>query len=455
MKIRLLSAIVTVASIAGVALAQRGDNTRVMTLVRDNSGQPVQNASVKFFGPFGSNNRRGDYSVSTNRYGEVEQMLSPGRYLVFASDENRGSTSTTYVVSDRTSTGNLDLRLRTTRRPTIQFVLMSDDRNEPISNANIEVFTNETGKRDSFRSRGEGITQYEIPGSMSGGRFELAVTSRDFDTVTKTLNFRPRTDTSNTVVYIQMRRKTGLRNDNGTKYQRGFKLDGLIRLTNKDRNEAGDMVPVYVGLLMSDTQNLRGQGSANIEVLAPNGSRVYSKSQSVELLLNEYASSTHDVRTTIPGVYTVVVSATGQDSNRWDGKFTFNVQPRSGNRANPDHQFGRGDYLGMADIETDNRSITSHELSVTLTRGVKNSDDVKGWLEPRRGSGFRISFKGTYDLNLSSLKAIGTMDDRSDKRWEILLTGSPDRNGKISARLSIRALDNSYNRTFNFTLATR
>jgi hypothetical protein len=290
---------------------------------------------------------------------------------------------------------------------------------------------------------------------MSGGRFELAVTSRDFDTVTKTLNFRPRTDTSNTVVYIQMRRKTGLRNDNGTKYQRGFKLDGLIRLTNKDRNEAGDMVPVYVGLLMSDTQNLRGQGSANIEVLAPNGSRVYSKSQSVELLLNEYASSTHDVRTTIPGVYTVVVSATGQDSNRWDGKFTFNVQPRSGNRANPDHQFGRGDYLGMADIETDNRSITSHELSVTLTRGVKNSDDVKGWLEPRRGSGFRISFKGTYDLNLSSLKAIGTMDDRSDKRWEILLTGSPDRNGKISARLSIRALDNSYNRTFNFTMATR
>ena len=456
MKIRLLSTIVTVASITGVALAQRGVTTHIVTTVRDDTGRPVQGASVKFFGPFGTSFRRADYTSSTDRSGVSDQSVLEGRYLVYASTDNLGSQISTYDANDRSGVNRLDMRLRPTRRPTIQVVLMSEDRNEPIGGANIEVFTNETGRRDTIRSNSNGITPYDIPGSIRGGRFDLVISSREFDTVTKTLNFRPRTETGTILYYVQMRRKTGYEPRTGLDRRGQYTLDGMIRTSNKDREEVGGLVTINVGLLYSGGRASSTRGHSVVTVTRPDGSTILDQSSNMDLSLNEYANRNYDIRPNMAGTYTVSVRADGEDRSTWNGRYTFIVHPRSrGNndRSDSDIRITRGDFVGNADIEADNRSIASHILSITLSDNNRDIENVKGWLSPRRGEGFHMSFKGSFDYNRGRLDAVGTMVDRPDKRWDIRLTGSPDRNGQIDARLSIRATDNSYNKTFSFTIS--
>jgi hypothetical protein len=381
----------------------------------------------------------------------------PGRYLLLAADDYLGFASTTVDVTERSRDIRADLRLRKTRRPTIQFVVMSDDRNEPVSDAEIEVFTNETGKRDLVRNRTNGLTTYEIPGSMSGGRFDVSIMSRDFDTVNKTITFRPKRDTSSMIYYVQMRRKTRLDDrSNPTRYYSG-KLDGMIRLTTKNQIEVGDVAHINVGLMLSESRNGRGIASSTVNISGPNGAGLMSDARNVSLSLNDYTNEVYDVRTTVPGVYTVRVNAVltgsaGVQNAHWEGRFNFTVQPRNGRNYPPEQNVAKGDYVGNADIETDNSAIASHILSITLGNGDRSMDKVKGWLSPRRGAGFHIQFEGTFDRSNNRLDATGKMLDREDKRWDIRATGSPNRNGRMEVRLSIRAQDNSYNRTFTFLL---
>ena len=459
MKIRFFSTILAFATITGIATAQRGYTTRVNTLVRDGSGQPVQGATVKFFGPFGNRERQTTTSDSTGRNGQSDMTLTPGRYLVTATNDDRGIASTTFDVTDRSEFAHLDMRLHTTRRPTIQFVLMSDDRFEPITNADIEVFTSETGRRDNVRMR-NGLSVYEIPGSTQGGRFDVSIMSPDFDTVNKTINFRPRTDTSSMVYYLQMRHKSGLRDRDNQPSRNYGKLDGMIRLTNKNRIQAGDLVTVNVGLLLSETRNERGTCISTVNITAPNGTGISSDAKNVSLSLNEYANNQYDVRTSMPGTYAVSVSAimvsqSGVQSSRWDGRFTFNVQPGNGRGTDSNTVVSRGDYVGASDLETDNRSISSHTMSLTITGGNRNSDRIKGWLAPKRGSGFHMEFEGTYDLTSGRIDGTGTMLDRNDKRWDIRVSGSPDRDGRLRIRLDVKDRDGSYNRTFSYLLTRK
>jgi hypothetical protein len=460
MKIRLLSTLATLVSVAGMANAHYRADTRVITMVRDNSGIPVQGASLKFFGPLGVGNRRSEMSTFTGRNGDSDKMMAPGRYLVFASDNERGNDTRTFDVSNRGAITSLDLRLRTTRRPTIQFVVMSDDRNEPVSNANIEVVNRGTGKRDSLRSNGSGITPYELVNRSNGGKFEVRISSADFDTTNVNISFVPNADTSSTVAYVQLRRKTGLNGgSNSTSQSKDQpKIDGIIRLTNKDRIEAGDVVPINVGLYLSKGFFERSQCNSTVNISGPNGSGLLSDARTIKFVLNEYTMTTYDFSPKVPGTYTVTVVATmpngSRDQNsRWDGKFTFNVHGQSAGSKNSGMVMDRGSYLGNSDIEMDNKDIKSHILSLSVSKGSRNLDTIKGWLSPKAGSGFHMLFEGSFDQTNGRLDAKGTITDREDKRWEIRLTGSPDRTGRMAVRLAIRALDNSYNRTFNYTLA--
>lgn len=381
-----------------------------------------------------------------------------GRYLIYAYDSYRGSAVTTYDANDRSGTNRLDMHLRPTRRPTIQVVLMSEDRNEPIGNADIEVFTNETGRRDNIRSNSSGLTPFDIPGSTRGGRFDLTISSRDFDTVYKTLNFRAKSDTDVMVYYVQMRRKTWRQPRNDRPTHDRYQLDGMIRTSNKDREEVGGLVTINVGLMYSGGQALNTRGREVVTITRPDGSTILNESTSVDLRLNEYANRSYDIRPDREGTYTVSVRADGEDSTHWTGRYTFVVHRRSqGNndRAGADLSMTPGDYLGNADIEMDNREIRSHQISITLIDGARDRDNVKGWMSPRQSDGFSITFKGTFDYHNGVLDATGTLNDRTDKRWDIRLTGRPDRNGRCNARLVIRATDNSYNRSFNFILAKR
>ena len=459
MKNRFLSTILALATVTGMATAQRGYTTRVNTLVRDGSGQPVQGATVKFFGPFGNRERQTTTSDSTGRNGQSDITLTPGRYLVTATNDDRGIASTTFDVTDRSEFAHLDMRLHTTRRPTIQFVLMSDDRNEPVANADIEVFSDETGRRDTVRMR-NGIGVYDVPGSGRGGRFDVSIMSNDFDTVNKTITFRPRTDTSSLVYYLQLRHKSGLRDRDNQPSRHYGKLDGMIRMSNKNRIQSGDLATVNVGLLMSETRNERGTCISTVNITAPNGSGISSDAKNVALSLNEYTTTQYDVHTSMPGTYTVSVSAimvssSGVQDSRWDGRFTFNVQPSNGRGSDSNTVVTRGDYVGAADLETDNRSISSHTMSLTISGGNRNSDRIKGWLAPKRGSGFHIEFEGTYDLTSGRVDGTGTMLDRSDKRWDIRVSGSPDRDGRIRIRLDVKDRDGSYNKTFSYLLTRK
>ncbi len=460
MKIRLLSTLATVVTVTGIVNAHYRADARVITMVRDNSGVPIQGASLKFFGPFGVANRRSEMSTFTGRNGESDKMMSPGSYLVIASHNERGIVSRTFDVSSRGSVTSLDLRLRTTRRPTIQFVVMSDDRNEPISNANIEVVNRETGKRDNLRSNGSGLTPYELVNRSNGGRFDVRISSADYDTTNLNVSFSANTDTSSSVAYVQLRRKTGLSVPPNSSYQSKDqpKIDGVIRLTNKDRIEAGDVVPINIGLYLSKGFYERSQCIATVNITGPNGSGVLSDSRTIKFVLNEYTMTKYDISTKVPGTYTVTVKATMPNGSRdldsrWDGKFTFNVHAQSGSSKNSGMLMDRGSYIGNSDIEMDNKDIKSHILSLSVSKGPRNLDTVKGWLSPKAGSGFHMLFEGSFDQSNGRLDAKGTMTDREDKRWDIRLTGSPDRTGRMALKLSVRALDNSYNRSFSYTLA--
>ena len=460
MKIRLLSTLATVVTVAGIANAHYRADARVISMVRDNSGVPIQGASLKFFGPFGVANRRSELSTFTGRNGESDKMMSPGRYLVIASHNERGIDSRTFDVSSRGAVTSLDLKLRTTRRPTIQFVVMSDDRNEPVSNANIEVVNRETGKRDTLRSSGNGLTPYELANRSNGGKFDVRISSADFDTTNLNVSFSANTDTSSSIAYVQLRRKTGLSGGpNSSNQSKDLpKIDGVIRLTNKDRIEAGDVVPINVGLYLSKGFYERSQCISNVTITGPDGGALLSDARTIKFVLNEYTMTTYDISARMPGTYTVTVKATmpngsrDQDS-RWDGKFTFNVQGQSGSSKNSSMLMDRGSYLGNSDIEMDNKDIKSHILSLSVSKGPRNLDTIKGWLSPKAGSGFHMLFEGSFDQSNGRLDAKGTMTDREDKRWDIRLTGSPDRTGRMALKLSVRALDNSYNRSFSYTLA--
>ena len=377
---------------------------------------------------------------------------------MYVEGEGRGSAIATLDANDRSGVNRLDMKLRPTRQPVIQFVLMSEDRNEPIGGANIEVISNETGRRTSMRSNGNGITPYDVMRSDRSSRFDVSVTSRDFDTVVKTINFRPRSSTDNTLYYVQMRRKTGLE-PRGNQDRRGrYTLDGMIRTTNKDREEVGGLVTVNVGLLYAGGRADMTRGHSVVTITRPDGSTILEQSANVDMYLNEYASRNYEIRPNMVGTYNVSVRADGEENSHWTGRYSFVVHQRSrGNNDRSDSDLGLtdGDFLGNGDIEMDNREIASHILSITLTDRNRQNENIKGWLAPRRGEGFHITFKGSYDYSRGRLDAVGTMADRSDKRWDIRLTGSPDRNGKIDARLSIRAIDDSYNKTFSFTIAKR
>lgn len=462
MKKRILSTIITLASISAMAQAFQRDDVRVLTMVRDGSGRPVQGASLKFYGPFGRDNRRSEMSTYTGRNGESDKSMMPGRYLVIASDVERGIESKTIDVDSRRATNTFDLKLHTTRRPTIQFVVMSDDRNEPVANAKIEITSRETGKRDSLNSRGSGLTQYDIPNNADAGRFDVRISSTDFDTQNLNINFRPGTDTSSFIAYVQLRRNTNPRGgpDRNPPNRNQPKLDGMIRLSSKNRIEVGDVASINVGLMFSKTINERSQAISTVTITNPNGQVILNDSRNVRLILNDYVNTSYDVSTRMSGMYTVNVSAvmangSGIQNSRWDSKFTFNVHGQTDDRGRTDIMTDRGDYTGMSDMEMDNKSIRSFIMSLTLSKGTRNLDTVKGWLSPRSGSGFHMMFQGTYDQNKGRLDARGTMADREDKRWEIRATGSPDRNNRLAVRLEIRALDNSYNRSFNFTLAKK
>jgi hypothetical protein len=381
-----------------------------------------------------------------------------GRYLIFAYDERLGSQIATIDANDRSGVNRVELRLRPTRRPTIQVVLMSEDTNEPIGGANIEVINNETGRRENLRSNGNGITAYDLAGSNRGGRFDLAISSRDFDTVTKSLNFRPRTNSDTTLFYVQMRRRTGLSpRDSGQIIHGRYTLDGMIRTSNKDREEVGELVTINVGLVYGGGNALRTRGRSSVTITRPDGSTILNQNDNVDLSLNEYANSRYDIRPDRAGTYTVTVRADGEDNTHWTGRYNFVVHDRgrgNNDRVDSNIPVSPGDYLGIADLQMDNRNIQSHQISITVM-DTRNSENIKGWLAPRRGEGFHITFKGSFDYSRNRLDATGTMQDRDDKRWDIRLTGSPDRNGKIAARLTVRATDNSYNQTFNFTLDKR
>ena len=444
MKIRLISTFVIIASLASVALAQRGISTHIITNVRDDMGRTVQGATVRVFGPFGYTSRRNDFSSSTDRSGVADQSVLEGRYLVFAYDDRLGSNIKTVDANDRSGINQVDLQLRPTRRPTIQVVLMSDDTNEPIGGANIEVICNETGRRDDLRSNSNGITPYDIPGSIRGGRFDVAISSRDYDTVTRSLSFRPRSDSGTMVYYVQLHRKTATSARPGLSFDRNrYTLDGLITIN--------------VGLQYGGGTASRTRGRSTVTVTQPDGSRILNQTDDIDLPLNQYSSNLYDIRLDRAGTYTVTVRADGENNSHWTGRYTFVVYERgrgNNDRVGSDVAVTRGDYIATSDIQLDNRNVQSHQIQITLV-DTRNVENIKGWLAPRRGEGFHITFKGSFDYSRNRLDATGTMQDRNDKRWDIRLTGSPDRNGKIAARLTVRALDNSYNQTFNFTLAKR
>ena len=102
-----------------------------------------------------------------------------------------------------------------------------------------------------------------------------------------------------------------------------LKLDGMIRMINRDRIVVGNTSTISVNLVYSGGTNLKSAGAATVEIKDPNGNRVYVDTYSTPLPLNEYAEKRIDIKPKMAGKYTVTVNATGEGKSKWTGEFSF------------------------------------------------------------------------------------------------------------------------------------
>lgn len=227
------------------------------------------------------------------------------------------------------------------------------------------------------------------------------------------------------------------------------KLSGDIRLSS-GRVKLGDTVTADIGAFYKDTTANRASANVSVRVTGPSGRVVASDDYRADMVLNTYSRKKFEIRTSESGTHTVKVTVTSNGMKTWSDQKTFSVDRRSGDQ-NPAVD---GTYSGNGNVITLEGANRSHSLTIRLRRSSRNGTmDVDGSLGPGQFEGFHISFDGTFDVNRKTLDATGRVNDDTNKRWDVRLTGSMNNAGRLILDLSIRSNDNRYNRKVRFELS--
>lgn len=269
--------------------------------------------------------------------------------------------------------------------------------------------------------------------------YRVTIESNGHQTYTDQIDLQ-RPDTSILNRTYQLRRGEG-NGGPGNGNQRGAKLNGDIRMKT-GRVKAGEIATADIGVFYTDSQIERMTASVSVKVTDPNGRTVATSDYRQDLDLNGTSRRLVDIRTTVPGAYYVRVTATGNSMQTWTSEKKFDVD-----RGQAGPVKSEGIYGGTIDLINLSGEKRAHTVSIKISKKNGNLYDVVGSLGPGRFEGFHIEFKGTYDVSRKNLDTVGNVVDEDGKRWDVRMTGTINQAGRLAVKISLRARDNSYNRT--------
>jgi len=413
----------------------QNNSEKILVLVRsDDQNQGINGATASV--RIDNEGRTQTFSTRSGGFTTIPISSSPSsRYNIQITHPDYDNANSTVRSSDRTDQFVVfNLKRRASDRAVVIRAIDSDSRS-PISRAKV---TFETNDRDDTRTA---TTDSNGTVSIRLGRravYNVTIESSSYRTVTERIDLqRPDTNTFNRTYELRRGNNNG---GGGPINSRGAKLNGDIRF-KKGRFKSGEVATADVGVYYTEGQIERMSANVSVKVYGPSGRVAASDDYRQDLDINGTKRKGLDIRTSEAGTYTVRVTASGNGLRTWTADKTFTVDRE---QAGP--EIAEGIYNGTIDLITLVGPSRSHTISMKVSKKNGGLYDVVGNLGPGRFEGFHIQFKGTYDVNRRSLSAVGELVDKTDKRWDIKVTGGLNNAGRMELELSIRALDNSYNR---------
>lgn len=402
---------------------------KILVCVRsDDTNEPINGASVRV----DSNGRPQNFTTRSGGFTTIPTQVNPNsRYNIEVSHPDYEVASN----SVRSSTRNdqfvvFNLRRRTGDRAVVIRTIDSTSRS-PISRARVKFESMDRQETRTATTDSNGTVSVRL---SRRALYKITIEESSHQTMTDRIDLqRPESSTFNKTYELR-------RDGNGGEVRGQARLDGNIRLT-KGRFKSGEVATADIGVYYSEGPSDRMSANISVKVYGPSGRVVASDNYRQDLDINGTKRKSLDIRTSEPGTYSIRVTATGNNMRTWNGEKTFSVDRE---QAGP--EIAEGIYNGKIDLITLTGPTRSHTISMKVSRKSGSYYDVVGNLGPGRFEGFHIQFKGTYDVSRRSLSATGELVDKTDKRWDIKVTGGLNSAGRMEVELTIRATDNTYNR---------
>ena len=217
------------------------------------------------------------------------------------------------------------------------------------------------------------------------------------------------------------------------------KIDGLIRMANRERLEVGDNAPIRVKLMHTGGTTGKSPARVTVVITTPTGATLNQGTQDMQAPFNDYAEALFDFTFPSAGKYTAVATATGENGSKWTGSFTFTTYAKavSKSKGPAGPTLETGTYESKVDIRMPDGNIVSHTVSLTMSRGPQNSMLMKGWMAPNKGKGFHSQFSGTWDGVSRNITPTGIGVDSGDAKCIISLSLTERSNNSLMGDLTI------------------
>ncbi len=217
------------------------------------------------------------------------------------------------------------------------------------------------------------------------------------------------------------------------------KLDGMIRLANKERLEVGDAAPIRVRLMHTGGTSGNSPAKVTVVVTTPTGATLNQGTRDVQVPFNEYGESNFDFLFPVAGTYKATATATGENGSKWIGSFTFTTfaKKTTGDKGSIASTLETGTYEAKVDVRMPSGSTVSHILSLTYSKGPHSNLTIKGWMAPAKGDGYHFQINGTWDgvSRNQTLSSHGT--DGSDHKCDISLVMNLRASNSLTSAITI------------------
>ncbi|MBI1334628.1 MAG: hypothetical protein GC165_17295 [Armatimonadetes bacterium] len=398
----------------------------------DDTNEPIRGAQAEI--TLGNATVAKRYLSGSNGLAIIPIDNAPNARTSVSVSANGFETYTAGVITNfrRDTVAVFNLKRTTLERMVMVRTMDSSGRN-PISRARVTFEADDRSESKTVTTDSSGNASVRL---TKKAVYTVTVDGGGQSRVTEKLDLR---NSSSSVIDKTYRLRGTTGNPSGTNFD--MKLSGDIRMKG-GKIKMDETVSADIGVYYTGGRNETMPASVSVRVLGPSGRVVASDSYRLNLEINGTTRKSLDIRTNEAGVYTIEVTATGNGMKDWSATKKFTVdRERADLNAKID-----GTYAGTIDVVNLAGDKVAHTASIKLSNSRSNLMDVSGYLAPGRNEGFHITFKGTYDRARQSLSAVGELVDKSNRRWDIRLTGKVDSAGRLDLSLSIREIGGNYNR---------